>query len=141
MDANLAALIAALADSVAVYAHGVVGHRWFMAQLRSVDMQPTDLSVRLFGPGDMSVRVFGVTWHVVTAVFLACAVALYLTAFGALESRELLRFIALVHAAFIAVGAFYAEKRLDALRKPIPLVFFTAMVVAASFAWIASNSM
>ena len=92
MDTNVAALIAALADSVAVYAHGVVGHRWFMAQLRSVDMQPTDLSVRLFGPRDMTVRVFGIAWQLGTAIFLACAVALYLTAFGALDSRELLRF-------------------------------------------------
>jgi hypothetical protein len=140
VDTNVAALVAGVSDSVAVYAHGVIGHRWFMTQLSSVDMQPTELSKRLFGPQDMSVRVFGISWHLVSAAFLACAVALYLTGFGALASRELLRFIALLHAAFLAVGAFYAPKRFGALRTPIPPIFFTAMLTAAVLAWVASGS-
>jgi hypothetical protein len=60
---NLPALFAAVAASVGVFAHGFVGHRWFMAQLRSVEMHPTRLSARLFGERDVSWRVFGVTWH------------------------------------------------------------------------------
>jgi hypothetical protein len=111
-----------------------------MAQLRSVEMQPTRLSTRLFGDRDVSWRVFGITWHCVTAVFLASAVALYLSAFGALESRDLLRFIASIHAAFLGVGLVYVEKRLDAVRRPIPPLFLTVMVAAASLAWAASNS-
>jgi hypothetical protein len=141
VDTNLPALFAAVAASVAVCAHGIVGHRWFMAQLRSVEMQPTHLSTRLFGDRDVSWRVFGVTWHSVTVVFLASAVVLYLSAFGAVESRELLRFIAIIHAAFLGVGLVYIEKRLDTLtRRPIPPLFVTAMVAVASLAWTASNS-
>jgi hypothetical protein len=140
VDTNLPALLAAVAASVAVCAHGIVGHRWFMAQLRSADMQPTGLSTRLFGDRDVSWRVFGVTWHSVTVVFLASAVALYLSAFGAVESRDLLRFISVVHAAFLGVGLVYVERRLDALRQPIPPMFMTVMLAAASLAWAASNS-
>jgi hypothetical protein len=40
---NLAALLAGCAASVAVYAHGVLGHRWFMAQLSAAELQPTKL--------------------------------------------------------------------------------------------------
>jgi hypothetical protein len=137
---NLPALLAAVAASVAVCAHGIVGHRWLTAQLRSVDMQPTPLSTRLFGDGDASWQVFGVTWHAVTVVFLASAVALYLSAFGALDSRDLLRFIAIIHAAVLGVGLSYAWRRLDLFRGTIPPVFVAALVAAASFAWIASNS-
>jgi hypothetical protein len=140
MDPNLPALFAAVAASVAVCAHGIVGHRWFMAQLRSVEMQPTRLSTRLFGERDVSWRVFGLTWHSVTAVFLTSALALYLSAFGALESRDLLRFIAIIHAAFLGVGLVYIEKRLDVLRRPIPPLFLAVMVAVVSLAWAASSA-
>jgi hypothetical protein len=140
VDTNLPALLAAVAASVAVGAHGIVGHRWLIAQLRSVDMQPTRLSARLFGDRDISLQVFGVTWHSVTVVFLVSAGALYLTGFGALESRDLLRFVAIIHAAFLGVGLLYLGSRLDALAAPIPATFAVCMVAAASFAWIASNS-
>ena len=140
MDENLIALPAAIAASVGVYAHGVVGHRWMTAQLRAVDMGATAVSARLFGPHDVSRQVFGLTWHAVTVVFLASAVALYLTAFGALESRDLLRFVAILHAAFIGVALLVARGRLRALRGPIPPLFFACMATAAAFAWIASNS-
>lgn len=116
MDGNLAALPAALAASIGVYAHGVLGHRWFTAQLHSVEMQPTPLSIRLFGPSDLSWQVFGITWHTVTVFFLATAVALYLSAFGALESRDLLRFIALIYAGFLAVGLIYTRGRVQVLK-------------------------
>jgi hypothetical protein len=140
LDTNLPALFAAVAASVAVCAHGIVGHRWFTAQLRAVEMQPTRLSTRLFGDRDVSWRVFGITWHSVTFVFLASAVVLYLSAFGAVESRDLLRFIAIIHAGFLGLGLAYVEKRLDVLRRPIPPLFVTVMVAAASLAWTASNA-
>jgi hypothetical protein len=140
VDTNLAALFAGVAASVGVCAHGIVGHRWFMAQLRSVDMQPTPLSTRLFGARDVSRQIFGVTWHCVTVVFLASAVTLYLSAFGALDSRDLLRFIAIVHAAFLGVGLVYMGRRLDAFKGPIAPLFVAVMVAAASLAWVASNS-
>ena len=111
-----------------------------MGQLRSVEMQPTRLSTRLFGDRDVSWRVFGVTWHCVTAVFLASAVVLYLSAFGAVDSPELLRFIAILHVVFLGVGLVYGEKRLDGLMRPIPALFVTVMVAAASLTWIASNA-
>jgi hypothetical protein len=111
-----------------------------MAQLRSVEMQPTRLSTRLFGERDVSWRVFGLTWHSVTAVFLTSALALYLSAFGALESRDLLRFIAIIHAAFLGVGLVYIEKRLDVLRRPIPPLFLAVMVAVVSLAWAASSA-
>ena len=140
MDENVIALPAALAASIGVYAHGVVGHRWMTAQLRSAEMGTTPVSARLFGPRDVSSQVFGLTWHVVTTVFLASAVAFYLTAFGALESRDLLRFIAILHAAFIGVGLLVVRGRLLALRGPIPRVFFAGMATAAAFSWLASDS-
>lgn len=140
MDMNLPALFAGLAASVGVYAHGVLGHRWLAAQLRSAQMRPTPLSRSLFGERDVSLQVLGTTWHSVTAVFLTSAAALFLTAFGALESRDLLRFVAIVHAAFLAVGLFYVGKRLDALAQPIPLLFAAVMIATASLAWVASSS-
>lgn len=140
MDTNLPALIAAVAASGGICGHGIVGHRWLMAQLGSVEMQPTALSARLFGDRDVTFQVFGVTWHCVTAVFVASALALYLTAFGALESRDLLRFIAILHGAFLAVGLVYLGRRPDGLLGPIPAVFAIAMTTATVSAWIASDS-
>lgn len=140
MNINLPALSAGLAATVGVFAHGIFGHRWLVAQLRSVEMQPTPLSRSLFGDRDVSWQVLSVTWHSVTAVFLASAAALFLTGVGALESRDLLRFIAIVHLAILSLGLFYADKRLDALAQPIPLAFAVVMVAAASLAWVASSS-
>jgi hypothetical protein len=140
MDLNYPALIAGFAASVGVYAHGVLGHRWLVAQLDSVEMRPTAISVRWFGDREVSRLVLGVTHQSVTVVFLATAATLFLTAFGALESRDLLRFLAIIHVAFLALGLFYIEKRLDALTQPLPLLFGTGMTVIASFAALASNS-
>jgi hypothetical protein len=98
------------------------------------------MSTRLFGPSDVSAQVFGVTWHSVTAVFLVSAVALFLTAFGSLESRDLLRFIAVIYATLLVVGLVHVKWRVESLVQPIPLTFFTCMVAAASGAWIASSS-
>jgi hypothetical protein len=141
MDTNYAALIAAVAASAGVIAHGVVGQRWMAAQLGAAEMPVTPLSRRLFGPGDASAQIFGVTWHSVTAVFVASAIALYLTAFGALASRDLLRYIAVVQLAFLAVGGFYIVRRPGTLaRGVIPPLFVTVMLIGVVCAWIASNS-
>jgi hypothetical protein len=140
VDLNYPALIAGLGASVAVYAHGVLGHRWLMAQLDSVEMRPSAMSVHWFGDREVTRWVLGITLHSVTVVFLASATALFLTAFGALESRDLLRFVAIIHAAFLALGLFYIEKRLEAFAQPLPLLFATGMIVIASFAAVASNS-
>jgi hypothetical protein len=136
VDTNLSALLAAVAASAAVYAHGVIGHRWFTAQLARTELQPS----RLFGDAEVSWRVFAVSWHIVTAAFLASAAALYLTAFGALESRDLMRFVAIMHVAFLGVGCIYMAPRLDAFLRPIPVLFVIVMVGTASFAWAASSS-
>jgi hypothetical protein len=137
---NLAALLAALATSIATFAHGALGYRWLIAQMGTVKMRPTELSIRLFGGDDVSAEVLGVTWHVVTAMFLASAVVLYLSAFGALQSKELLRFIAVLHAVTLVIGFIYMRRKLYLLRAPIPMTFSASMVATASFAWIASNS-
>jgi hypothetical protein len=79
-------------------------------------------------------------------LFLASAVALALTAFGALESRDLVRFVAVVEVATLmvggiyTVGGIYVEKRADVLTRPVPLLFAIGMVAATSLTWIASNS-
>jgi hypothetical protein len=140
VDLNLPALFAGLAASVGVYAHGVLGGQWLAAQLSSVEMAPTPFSVRMFGDRDVSWEVCRIAWHSVTVVFLASAAALFLTAFGVLDSRDLLRFLAVVFSAFLAVGLFYFDKELDALLRPIPVVFATGMIAIASLAWVASSS-
>ncbi len=143
MDINFAALGAAVAASLGVLAHGVVGQMWLTDLIRSGEREagrPTELSTRLFGPADVSVQVLGVTWHAVTAFFAVAAGALYLTAFGAIESADMLRFIAVVFVAFLAVGTFYIGSMTAALRGPIPVLFVTAMTAGAVLSWVASNS-
>lgn len=135
MEINVPALFAGVAASVVICAHGIVGHRWMMAQLSSVELQPT----KLFGDADVALRVFGVVWHIVTAVFLTSAVTLYLVAFGVVESRGLLRFISVVHAVFLGVGLVYLIPRPDAIFRPIPPVFVACMVGVSVLAWLASN--
>lgn len=135
MEINVPALFAGGAASAVVCVHGIVGHRWMTAQLGSVELQPT----KLFGDGDVALRVFGVTWHIVTAVFTTSAVTLYLVAFGVVESRELLRFISIVHAVFLGVGLLYLIQRPDAIFRPIPPVFVACMVGVSVLAWLASS--
>lgn len=130
---NVPALFAAGAASTAVWAHGIVGQRWFVAQLGSVALWPT----KPWGDTDVTWRVFAVAWHIGTAVFLASAVTLYLVAFGGVESRELLRFISIVHAVFLGVGLVYLSKRLETLRRPFPAVVVTCLVGVSVFAWLA----
>lgn len=130
---NLPALVAAGAASVLVYQHGIVGQRWFVAQLSSVQLEPT----KPWGDADITRRVFAVAWHLVTAVFLASAVTLYLAAFEAVESRELLGFISIAYAGFIGVGLLYFGKRPGALARPFAAVVVSCLVGVSAFAWFA----
>ena len=130
-----AALAAAAADTVAVLVHGVVGYRWAMQQLRAVELPASSL----FGDAGVGLRVFQVTWHAVTAVFAVSAVALYLVAFDAVDSPELLRFVTAVHVAVLLVGLAVMVRRLDALMGRIPPVFVTCMTTVALGSWLASR--
>lgn len=140
MDLNVFALFAGLAASVGVYAHGVVGGRWLTVQMKSAEIPLTPFSERIFGARDVSRQVFTIVWHSITGVFLASAAALFLTAFGVLESRDLLRFLTVLFGAFLLLGLFYFDKELDALLRPIPMVFAAGMITIASLAWFASSS-
>ena len=130
---NGPAVLAAVSASVAVCAHGIVGHRWFTAQLRTAALRPT----RLWGDADIARRVFAVSWHLVTAIFAASAVTLFLFAFGAVESTEVLRFVAVVHAAFLGLGLVYLRDRLEALARPFPALVVTCLAGVSVFPWLA----
>ncbi len=140
------ALIAAIAALMIAAVHGIAGHRWMNAQLGSVDLRPTPISERLFGEREVTWRVVGVAWHGLTVLFLGSAAVFLLTAFGALESRDLLRFVVIDLVAVLVVGLIYmggvifGEKTLDAFRSPVPPFFTVAMVAMIAFGWIASNS-
>lgn len=130
---NVPALIAALLASVAVWAHGIVGQRRFVAQLGSVELQPT----KPWGDADVTRRVFAIAWHIGTAVFLASAVVLFLIALGSVESRELLRFVAVVHAAILGIGLAYLSKRLETLERPFAALVVTCLAGVSVFPWFA----
>ena len=133
MDVVLA--VAAVGATVAVAVHGVVGHRWAMEQLRSVQLPPSDL----FGDADVGLRIFTVTWHVVTAMFAVCAAALYLAALGVVDSPPLLRFISVLHVAALLVGLVVFVRRLDAFARPVPPVFVACMTTVAVASWVAGG--
>jgi hypothetical protein len=127
---------AALADTVAVVVHGVVGGRWASQQLRAVQLPASPL----FGDGDVGRRVFAVTWHAVTGVFAVCAGTLYLAATGWVRpDANLLRFISALHVAVLIVGLSCFLRRLDALLGMVPPIFVTCMGTVALTSWIASR--
>jgi hypothetical protein len=130
---NVAALLAALSASVGVWAHGIEGQRWFVAQLGSVELQPT----KSWGDADVTRRVFAIAWHIGTAVFSASAVTLFLIAFEAVESRELLRFIAILHAVILGIGIVYLGKRLETLTRPFAALVVTCLAGVSVFLWFA----
>jgi hypothetical protein len=129
---NTLALLAAGAASAAVWAHGLVGQRWFVAQFGALDLQPT----KPWGDADVTRRIFAVVWHIVTALFLASAVTLYLAAFEVVESHQLLRFISIAYAASLGVGLFYLGRLPDALRRPFGAVVVTCLVAVSVLAWL-----
>jgi hypothetical protein len=130
---NVPAVLAAVLASVAVWAHGIAGQRWFVAQLGSVELQPT----KPWGDADVTRRVFAIAWNIGTAFFLASAVTLFLIAFEAVESRELLRFVAIVHAAILVIGTVYLGKRLETLTRPFAALVVTCLAGVSVFPWFA----
>jgi hypothetical protein len=93
----------------------------------------------LFGDPDVGLRVFVVTWHAVTALFAVSAGALYLMAFGAVSSPELLRLIGALHVALLLVGLVVFARRLDAFLRPVPPVFVGCMTTVAVASWLAAR--
>jgi hypothetical protein len=128
-------VLAGAADTVAVLVHGVVGGRWAREQLHAVELP----ELQLFGDADVGRRVFYVTWHVVTAVFVVCAATLYLMAFDAFDSAELLRLVAALHLAFAVVAIVLFARRLDALAGRVPPVFAACMGTVTVACWLASR--
>jgi len=138
---NVPALIAALAASLALGVHGVIGHLWMSAQKQQAEIEPSELSRRLFGERDITWRAVGVAWHGLSALFLGSAVVLFGTAFGMLDNAELCRFVAILLTAVLLLGLLYFEKTLTAILHPVPLLFGFVMTVATAFAWVASYSL
>ena len=130
---NGPAALAAICASAAVCAHGLVGHGWFTAQLRTAALKPTTL----WGDADVAWRVFAISWHLVTAVFAASAATLFLFAFGAVESIEVLRFIAIMHASFLGLGLVYLRDRLRVLARPFPALVVVSLAGVSVFPWLA----
>ena len=126
---------AAVADTVAVVAHGVIGYRWAADQLRAVQLPAS----ALFGDAEVGIRVFRVTWHVVTAMFVMCAAVLYGMAFGGERNEGVLLFIASLHAAAILVALLVFVRRMDAVLRPIPPVFFVCMTTVTVGCWLAGR--
>jgi hypothetical protein len=132
---DVALVLAGAADAVAVLVHGVVGGRWARQQLAAVQLPDS----ALFGDADVARRVFGVTWHAVSAVFVVSAATLFLMAFDAFDSVELLRFLAALHLSFAVVALLLFARRVDALAGRIPPVFATCMGTVTVATWLASR--
>src|SRR5262245_14497277 len=115
MEGEVLAAIAAAADVGLVVAHGVIGHRWHLAQLRPATFQPT----ALVGDADLARRFFTITWHLLTVVFVASALAFALAAAGEVRSPPLLRFVAASHGGFLVVALAYVIGRGRAILRPI----------------------
>jgi hypothetical protein len=133
---NWPVLGAALAASVLVAAHGIVGHGWHRAQLRDVVFKPTSI----VGDADAAHRFFEVTWHIVTVFFLSTAGALYAIAFDLDSSAHALHFVELVYLLVIVVCLAYFGRRPSALLRPIPSIAAVSMVAIVVLAWIGDRT-
>ena len=131
---NVPAFLGGIFAVILVVAHGGIGHFWSSAQLRDVRLRPT----LIVGDEVIAHRMFTVVWHIVTVTFAASATVLFMTAFGELDNRALLRFVAVAHALFAAAAGAVCATRLDAFLHPIPAVAGISMSGVTIFAWIAS---
>lgn len=127
--------MAALADSIAVVVHGLIGHRIIMKPLTPDRL----FSTQAFGDADISRRALLVTWHVPTAAFACSAVAMFLSAFGYIGSMALPLFLSVMHASFILVGLWIFRVRAARLWRPIPLTFLACMSTVALTAWLGAR--
>lgn len=126
-------MIAAMADFTGVLVHGLIGHRVMMSPLTEESLFPT----RDFGDRDMSWRIFAVTWHVVTAAFACCGIALLLLAMGVLQRGSLPLVISAMHASFVVVALTVLGGRvLPAFRRPIPITFGVCMTTVCLASWL-----
>ncbi|HEV3474232.1 MAG TPA: hypothetical protein VG602_02580 [Actinomycetota bacterium] len=131
-------LIGAVADLLAVAVHGVVGHRLILARLTNDHL----FSTAAFGDAAATRRVIIVSWHAVTAAFLASAAMMFLLAFGAVTSRPAALFVSALHAGFLAVGFAAGSSRIIGLiKRPrlIPVGFFTVMTTVVVMGWLGSR--
>jgi hypothetical protein len=126
-------LVAAAADFVAVFVHGVLGYRVMIAPLIPERLFATST----FGDAEMSGRIYTVGWHLVTAVFFCSAVALTLLGLGVVVDPPMARFIAVVHASFVLLPLFIVARRLPAtIGRPVPIAFFTCLGTVAVLGWL-----
>ena len=115
--------------------HGVIGHGWVTRQLDGVTLKDS----LWWRDADLARRVMFIAWHFVSIAFLALAIALLAVGVGEVQSRTLLRFVALTDAAFALVGfAILGRRILAAARAPMAIMAVPALVLAAVMAWIAS---
>jgi hypothetical protein len=133
---NVLALIGGLGQVVVFVGHGVIGHGWLTRQLDGVTLKDS----LWWRDPDLARRVMFIAWHFVSITFLAFAIALVAIGAGELQSRALLRFIALCDAAFAIAGAAILGRRiLAAARAPMAIAAVPALVLAAVMAWIAAG--
>jgi hypothetical protein len=120
--------LAALANFVGVYAHGVLGHRAVISPLRQ-RLFPT----RAFGDEDMTWRISLVSWHLITVVFACSGTAFLLIGRGWLDGGDLPRFLGAMHLAFLLGAlAIVRGRAFQAFRRPIPITFGVCMTTAAA---------
>ena len=129
-------LVAALADLVAVFAHGYLGQRLIMDRLTNEHLFET----RAFGSAEATRRVMLVTWHAVTAAFASSAAMMSLLGSGAVTSRPAALFVSALHAGILLVGLVVAGRHIfDGPLRPIPVVFVTCMATVTVMGWLGSR--
>ena len=129
-------LVAALADLIAVVAHGYLGQRLIMDRLTTEHLFET----RAFGTAEATRRVLLVTWHAVTAAFASSAIMMVLLAFGAVASEPAALFVSALHAGVLFVGLAVAGRRIfDGPLRPIPVVFVTCMTTVTVMGWLGTR--
>ena len=129
-------LVAAVADLIAVVAHGYLGQRLIMDRLTSERLFET----RAFGTAEATRRVMLVTWHAVTAAFVSSAVMMALLGFGAVTSRPAALFASALHAGILLVGLGVAGRHIfDGPLRPIPVVFVTCMTTVTVMGWLGTR--
>ena len=129
-------LVAAVADFVAVFVHGYIGHRLYMSRLKREHLFANDA----IGDEDITWRVFAITWHVVTVTFACSGIALLLAGFGTLPGSSLPRALAAMHGSFILVAALIMGSRIaGAWRRPIPIGFAVIMSTVLLAGWLGAS--
>ena len=129
-------LVAALADLVAVFAHGYLGQRLILDRMTTERLFQT----REFGTAEATRRVLLVTWHAVTAAFASSALMMSVLAFGAVTSRPAALFVSALHAGILLVGLAVSGRHiLDGPLRPIPVVFVTCMTTVTLMGWLGSR--